>query len=271
MKIAVLVLSNDDVCVCSRCERAKRSNSFAPMVKSIRETWGSSKVDGIDVYYLYGHRDGVEFKEDTGYIKTDERYWPIPKGDGGTPVDITKKRKPFLIDDCIYSDTPEAFANLYYKTMDGFQWLLENTDCDYILRTNCGTYIDLDILKTFVEFHKSKNNLYAGKPMHHSPSKTVFASGSAFLVSRNLVDKIVKNRNNIDHVRSPYASATIIDDVTFAKAFGEKITPWKMDCYNAVGAIKDCAAVKNALQCYFLHSINPDLMYAVHEKKQEEI
>ena len=34
--------------------------------------------------------------------------------------DITSKRYPFAIDDCIYSDTPEGRENIYYKTIDGF-------------------------------------------------------------------------------------------------------------------------------------------------------
>ena len=267
MKIAVLVLSNDNICECSRCARVGRSNSFGEMVKSIRKTWGSEKVNGIDVYYIYGHRNGVTFKEGTGYIETNERYWPIPKGDGGTPVDITKKRRPFAIDDCIYSDTPEDYSNIYYKTIDGFQWLLENTDFDYVLRTNCGTYIDLEILKKFVDSHGIKDNLYAGGPMTCGRTGVRFASGSAFLASRNLIEDLVKKRNEIQHVRSPYASATIVDDVTFAKVFDKQITPFTKIDFHSTDVIMRSDAVKGALQCYFLHNIDPNLMYAVHEKK----
>jgi len=277
MKIMVLALANDAICTCARCISCGRSGNYADMVKACRQTWATNDLEEVKVYYIYGHRDGISFPENSSKIKTQEIYWTNgTAGDGFDPVIVEEKRKPFAIDDCIYSDTPEGRGNLYYKTLDGFQWLLENENFDYILRVNCGSYIDLPLMLKIVKEIGIKDNVYAGvngsypnSHNKHQPSVINFASGAAFLVSKNLIENIVKNRNSIDHVRSPYASRTIGDDVTFAHHFinfcGAKLTSlprrdvWEVDMVDE--------QVKNQMHCYFRHTINPDIIYAVHTAK----
>ena len=268
MKIAVLVLANDDVCVCSRCKRAGRARAAAPMIDAVRKTWAAEKVSDVKVYYLYGHRKGIEFPLDSKYIKSDETYWPISKGEGGTGVHIEEKRSPFAIGDCIYSDTPEDYSNLFYKTIDGFQWLLENEDFDYVLRTICGSYVDLHLLKQFVEALRPGEEVYAGSSLSCGHTGIKFASGSAYLVSRGLIEDIVSNRLSVNHARTPYASATIIDDVTVAKHFASRgvgVTHFEKQDFSSKSQITDRA--KDVMQCYFVHQYDPELMYAVHEQK----
>jgi hypothetical protein len=276
MKLAVLVLANDEICVCSRCIAAGRRSSYTKMVKACRETWAVPDED-TEVFYIYGHRDGINFPVDAPTIKSNERYWPDGgAGDGFLPLDITEKFAPFAIEDCIYSDTPEGRENIYYKTIDGFQWLLENVEFDYVLRTNCGTYIDLELLKQNLRQIGIKDNIYGGSVEHyqnshnpHQPSVIKFASGSAFLASRNLIKDLVDNRNNVDLVCSPYASKTIGDDVTFAKRFlYEKqadFISWHREDITSQDQISDCT--KDMIQCYYGHTINPDLIYATHRAK----
>jgi len=138
MKIAILQLANDEVCVCGRCTRPGGdggARSYKPMIQAMRETWAAEEVEGVKVYYIYGHREGVDFPEDSEMIESHERYWPYGSaGEGFEPVDVQEKRAPFAIGDCIYSDTPEGRENIYYKTIDGFQWLVENEEFDYLMR-----------------------------------------------------------------------------------------------------------------------------------------
>ena len=75
--------------------------------------------------------------------------------------------------------------------------------------------------------------------------------------------------NKIDMVRSPYEVKCIGDDPTIAKYFiydlGVNLITWnKKDVWeeHQVGA-----HLKNELQCYFRHTINPKMMYAVHQAK----
>ena len=276
MKLAVLILANDEICVCSRCIADGRSSSYTNMVKACRETWAAADEE-TEVFYIYGHRDGIKFPVDTPTIKSNERYWPNGgAGDGFLPVDITEKLAPFAIDDCIYSDTPEGRENIYYKTIDGFKWLLENIEFDYVLRTNCGTYVDLEILKQNLKNIGVKDNLYGGSTEHynnshnpHQPSIIKFASGSAFLASRNLIKDLVDNRNKVDLVCSPYASKTISDDVTFAKRFiydkNADFITWHREDITNLQQIS--SRVKDMIQCYYGHTINPDLIYETHRLK----
>tara|TARA_A100001515_G_scaffold59201_1_gene46765 strand:- start:3688 stop:4581 length:894 start_codon:yes stop_codon:yes gene_type:complete len=281
MKIVVLTLANDEVCVCGRCTGKGNSltnpaldgggRSYKPMIEAIRNTWAYNPPEGIKTYYIYGHRKGIEFPKDSKYRETEETYWP-----NNVRKDVTSKRYPFAIDDCIYSDTPEGRENIYYKTIDGFEWLLENEDFDYLVRCCAGTYLDLKILKQYLEKIGIKDNIYSGSPgiypNSHNPTQPPqikFASGSAFIASRNLIEDLVSRRNTIEHVRSPHAEKCIGDDVTFGKHFihdlGVELIPfWKYEC-RSIHEVTD--KVKDYMQCYFLHSINPEMLYAVHRAK----
>ena len=277
MKIIVLTLANDEICVCGRCLKEGRKSSYTAMIDTMRETWASSPPPNIKIYYIYGHRKGIEFPTDSKIRKTYEKYWPDGGAeDGFEPQIVKSKRYPFAIEDCIYSDTPEGRENIYYKTIDAFEWLIENEEFDYILRTNCGTYIDLEILQQSIEQIGIKDNIYGGSIGYydnahnpHQPPQIKFASGSAFLVSKNLVEDLVNNREKVDLVCSPYKSKCIGDDVTFAKRFlyeknAEFITWHKQDIWRLDQVNMN---VKNIMQCYFRHTINPELMKAVYRCK----
>jgi len=280
MKVAVLALANDETCICGRCIRDGRANSYIPMVEAVRNTWGKDPPDGFKVFFIYGHRDGIDFPDNSRYIFSNETYWPVSRSEGGQGVNINKKRAPFAIDDCIYSDTPEGRENIYYKTVDGFQWLIENDDFDYVLRCCLGTYLDLNIIKGFLENIGVKDNIYAGStaeyPNNHvnntsgQPHSIRYASGSGFIASRNLIKDLVLKRNFIDLVRSRYPSATIADDPTFGHHFMnfcgvENILSWQKREFVHPSQITE--AVKDELQCYFQHTIEPELLYAVHRAK----
>ena len=280
MKIAVVVLSNDDVCVCGRCTKDGRASSYTDMVTAVRRTWASQQVDGVKVFYIYGHRPGTDFPEESEYRDVVEDsciYEGQPPEDAST--NVRRKRHPFAIDDCIYSDTQEGRENIYYKTIDAFEWILDNEEFDYVLRTNCGTYIDLNILKQYVESLGKRDNVYAGSPGSYNnghnqnqPPVIMFASGSAFLVSRKLIEELVREEreNRVDMVRSPYEVKCIGDDVTFAKFFifdkGAELMTWEKTDARKISDISPLN-VKDQLQFYFCHTIDPSLMYSVHKNK----
>jgi hypothetical protein len=278
MKIVVMTLANDEICICGRCKKDGRANSYTPMIEAIRKTWAGQDVEGFKSYYIYGRREGVEPPPGLPMIKTDETYWPGKSaGEGGIPLKVTEKRAPFAVNDCIYSDTPEGRENLYYKTVDGFAWLLENEDFDYLIRPSAGSYIDCRLFKQFLDNIGVEDNIYAGSignynNTHNSgqPPQIRFASGSGFIASRNLIQSLVDNRHTIDPVRSPYASKTISDDVTIAKHFayelGVNIIEFPKYQVMSEGQCTP-SNVAHQMQCYFVHTIDPRLMYAVHRSK----
>ena len=281
MKIIIMPLANDEVCVCGRCKRENRTASYTAMGTAVRRTWAAEKIEGIKTYYIYGRRAGIEFPTEFRDVVEDSCIYPegfeIPKNEIGS-TNVRRKRLPFAIDDCIYSDTPEGRENLYYKTIDGFEWLLENEEFDYVLRTTVGTYIDLHLLKQMVEKIGIKDNIYAGSKGVYSNSHNAnqppvieYGSGSAFLISRNLVELLVKaeRENTIDLVRGHHKIKCIGDDPTIGKFIaydlGVELITWNKAEFTSVSQIGSNAI--NQLQCYFCHQINPELMYAVHRAK----
>ena len=141
-----------------------------------------------------------------------------------------------------------------------------------------GTYIDLHLLKQIVEKIGIKDNIYAGskgaynnKHNADQPPIIKYGSGSAFLISRNLVELLVRaeREKTIEMVRSPYTEKCIGDDPTIGKFIsydmGVDLMTWnkiELTSVNQIGS-----NVVNQLQCYFGHQINPELMYAVHTAK----
>lgn len=281
MKIIIMPLANDEVCVCGRCKREGRAASYTDMGTAVRRTWAAEKIEGIKTYYIYGRRTGIEFPTEYRDVVEDSCIYPegfeIPENEKGS-TNVRKKRAPFAIDDCIYSDTPEGRENLYYKTIDGFEWLLENEEFDYVLRTTVGNYVDLHLLKQFVEEIGIKDNVYAGhrnmyNNRHNAPQPPTveYASGSAFLVSRNLIELLVKaeRERKLDLIRSQYKIKCLADDPTIGKFFihdlGVRLIPWNKIELKSLSQIGP--NVVNQMQCYFCHQINPELIYAVHRAK----
>jgi hypothetical protein len=280
MKIVVMTLANDEVCVCGRCTRADGDGggrAYKPMIDAIRDTWAAEEVEGVKCFYIYGHRAGIEFPEDAVWRDVDERSC-FPDDDEKA---VTRKRVPFAVGDCIYSDTPEGRENLYYKTMDGFEWLLENEEFDYLIRPCAGSYVHLSMFKAFLENYGIRDKFYAGSTgiydnrHNHARDKTQpqmikFASGSSFIASRDLIQSIVDNRTTVELVRSPYEPGRCIgDDITFAKYFTDDLGApiVEFSKYSMTSPSQATSVVKAYMQAYYCHTINPEMHYAVHRAK----
>lgn len=231
MKIIVLCLANDE-------------NGYDQMVKACRNTWGSTSIEGMKIYYLYGHRKGIEKQDQT-----------------------------FAIEDCIYSPTPEGRHNLFIKTVNGFEWLLNNEEFDYILRCNCGSYIDLNLLQQACMDRGIRDNIYAGESgKFHN---VTYASGAAFLLSTNLVKDIVTHKNQI-----PYME---MDDVTIGRhlKLQRNIDPVTIgtEKYKTTRIVFETSTppITNEISHYFHYyfnqrvvGMNPHLPYAIHQIKQKK-
>lgn len=113
-----------------------------------------------------------------------------------------------IIGDVIYSDKPEGFENIGYKTIDAFKHI-NDLDYDGVFRTNSSSYIDVDKLyDVFCRYYTA--NMYRGVIGKHNNIE--FCSGAGYFLSRNVVDTIIKNENLWDH--------SLIDDVALGKLLG---------------------------------------------------
>jgi hypothetical protein len=231
MRILVGVLANDE-------------GGYSKMVDACRRTCYEAILDEVSVYYIYGHRQGVE-------IPSTYR------------VD----------DDCFYCNYPESRANILIKTLGFFEYSLANLDFDFIYRPNCGSYINLSLLVYNINAMNIKpKEVYWG--VEGDIAGTKYASGSGFLISRDVVERVVAQKKSL---RFPWNSGFIMDDVSLGelitKRFSIKVMPGAMRQDLTFEDIVERRVPIN-LDCYhfyFRHSIDPRCFYAIHKLVRENI
>lgn len=111
--------------------------------------------------------------------------------------------KPFL-----KLTSGDGIKDVGYKTIETFEWSLKNRNFDYIFRVNSSSYVDIKKLIQFVNSIKT-DTLYAGNVLYLKMLDLNFVSGSAIILDKYSVKKIVSNKAIWDH--------NIIDDVALGK------------------------------------------------------
>jgi hypothetical protein len=92
------------------------------------------------------------------------------------------------------------------KTLKAMEYINENYEYDYILRTNSTCFWDLNKLVYTLD-ELPKNNIYYGKKLDHEAA-TDFVSGSDYLLSKDVIKQLLDTQNDIDY------NITEWDDVT---------------------------------------------------------
>ncbi|MDP1712213.1 MAG: class I SAM-dependent methyltransferase [Candidatus Nanopelagicaceae bacterium] len=134
---------------------------FAALAESIRDTWG--RCGPCDVVLYRGCR---------------------PE-DPSIPIDSIQIR------DTIVGIHDDRLVHMYYQCVDMFSQALKY-DFDYLFRCCCGSYINQFELLKFIE-DKPRTGFYCG--IIGTRGSDVYASGSGFFLSRDLVELFVKCRN----------------------------------------------------------------------------
>ena len=111
-----------------------------------------------------------------------------------------------LIKNEIITTVPDLYSLIGVKTLDAFEFSIKNFEFDYIYRTNVSSYLDLVRLQRFIG-NKPKENFYAGLQGDHNG--IAFASGCGYFISRDLIIKVLRNRDLWDH--------NLVDDVAIGK------------------------------------------------------
>jgi hypothetical protein len=107
---------------------------------------------------------------------------------------------------------PDLYSLIGAKTLDVFDTSILEFEFDYIFRTNVSSYLDLKGLQRFLE-DKPRSGFYAGVVGNHQGIN--FASGCGYFISRDLVIKVLRNRDLWDH--------NLIDDVSLGKLLTEEL------------------------------------------------
>ena len=106
----------------------------------------------------------------------------------------------------ILTTVPDLYSLIGKKTIEAFAASIQNFDFDFIYRTNVSSYVDLSKLNEFIK-NKPQNGYYGGAIGDHQGIE--FASGCGYFLSRDLVIKVLENRDLWDH--------NLIDDVSLGK------------------------------------------------------
>ncbi len=114
---------------------------------TIKNTWGKTGNGNAEIYYLWCNNYAAKDKND--YVLNKE----------------------------------EGYGMLLWKTL-GFLFKHRHDDFDYILRVNIGAYVNVSRLLTYLQ-DKPRERFYCGQVGRYED--IVFVSGSAFILSRDLV------------------------------------------------------------------------------------
>jgi hypothetical protein len=169
MKTAILVLTHNEW-------------PYDMMEKCIRETWGKQQDSNVKTYYSVGFGPNMNLHDDT-----------------------------------IYAPYPEGYENIGYKTLFAFEFLL-STDFDFLFRPNTSSFVNIHKLNEFVKTIPTEK-YYGGSPIPFNgggvmdsdrpDGPTVCGSGCGFILSRDLVQLIVDNKDKWEH--------RLIDDLALCK------------------------------------------------------
>ena len=125
--------------------------------KGCRQTWASTTHPNIDILFMHS-LNNINCSHRTGsnlYIKGDEGVF-----------------------------------NIGHKTLDAFKYCINNIEFDYIYRTKLSSYIDQTELYNHV-CELPTTNIYKGAVGVYNGIK--FASGSGYLISKDLVEYVIHN------------------------------------------------------------------------------
>lgn len=137
-----------------------QNHPYGKMIETSLNTWDSVEVEGCETIFYCGK----PVKENTDKI--------------------------------IYFHIDEALETMGEKTLQAYEWALKNKQFDYIARVNSSCYVNKKELIKYVQ-DLPENNVFAGVSVNAEP-KWMFG-GCQFILSRDIVEKIVYNRNSWNH------------------------------------------------------------------------
>ncbi len=157
---------------------AKDSHYF-PIEYAAKKTWAKEIPENIKTIFMYGGSNQIYWDNETSF----------------------------------YVDRPEMLNICLYKTLLAFETFLES-NFHYIFRTNNTGYFDYNLINQFIK-DKPSEKFYCG--CLGRADGIDFASGSGYFLSKDLVSKIVKNKNLLLDYDIPNGCGVGCDDVLIGK------------------------------------------------------
>lgn len=136
---------------------------YDKMMYTAQRTWDTVKADGMDTIYYCG---GSTYKENT--------------------------------ENTIFLPVRESLHTMGEKLLLAFEWALQNKDFDYIARPHSCIYVDKKELRKYVD-SLPDNDVISGLQVLGDP--VWLWGGCGFVLSKDVVQKIVANKHGWDHTK----------------------------------------------------------------------
>jgi hypothetical protein len=237
MKLLILVLSVED------------GGIYDEFYKSQNDTWNSEIVNNVETYYLYGGSNINEINDKKVFTGIEEFLFMNPG---------------------VYYKSPLSAG---VKTIKGLEMLNDIIDYDFVLRTNLSSYIDKKMIYDYL-LDKPRSKYYSGcvgienRDIFGNIVKEItYASGSGFILSKDLVEFLIDHKNEIENNR-------FIDDAAIGKLLNEyEIYPESLHRVDLINTDFDMESIKDGY-FYRMKSINRDFdiknMYKIHKNKKNK-
>jgi hypothetical protein len=156
--------------------------SYQELVRAVRQTWGFSTMEALQILYYYGYRQDHELAPDQCIQFDDELICGVDSKD------------------------------MHLRNKIAFNYIYNNYNFEYIFRCNVSNYI---VQQKMADFLKDKpiNKFYCGSIDWYQGIS--YANGAGFFLSKDLVKLLVDNSySSIDR--------SLPEDVALGKFFREK-------------------------------------------------
>src|SRR5271157_292661 len=193
--------------------------------EGLKRTWAMAE-DDVEIVYYYGGRSSTT-------VEGDKVFFPVLEG----------------------------VENIGRKTIEFFRFARERKIFDWLIRTNCSSYIDIANLKRFLLnkpreiFFSAVVNHYAGRP---------FASGSGYILSSDLVRKVIDNEQSWNH--------RLLDDVAISfllQDLGIQLQPGSRQDFQSVDQVALIDTDQYHFRCKSFgpngHRIDCEIMKRIHQ------
>lgn len=108
-----------------------------------------------------------------------------------------KNSKPEYIkeESILYVDSSDGVHDTYEKVLKAFKFIDEHFEYDYILKTNTSTYINISLLKKFIEeLPENDKNIYGPRYIiNGSSGGKMYFRGSFLLFPRTVIKDVIKS------------------------------------------------------------------------------
>lgn len=150
-------------------------------------------------------------------METSMRTWDSHSIEGAETIYYCGKSKNKNTDKIVYFNVEESLYSMGHKTLQAFEWAINNKNFDYLARPNSSCYVRKQKLVDYVQ-GLPEEKLYLGLITNSCYNIEYMWGGGQYILSRDVVELIVKNKHLWNH--------TYTEDVSIADVLRKLDVPF---------------------------------------------